>query len=367
MGGIMRHEMAPQEQATWASVATKAGGGGAQRTDILEHQEEIATDRDSLRSCGTGGRALPGSAPARFLECAKHQAAYKTELGVMLQGNSEDVLSGLLHTARGGTQLLFTSPPFLLHRKKRYDNKQGEEFVQWLASFAPIFADVIAPEGSIVIEMGNAWLPGLPAMSTLALEALLAFKNKADLYLCQQFVCHNPARLPSPAQWVNVERSRVKDSFTHIWWLAKTPKPKANNRNVLTPYSGAMTALLRRGRYNSGRRPSEHAIGDRSFLSDNGGAIPSNVLTFSNTASNSPYLRYCREHGLPVHPARMPLGLANFFIRFLTDTGDLVLDPFAGSNTTGAAAEQAERRWVSIEASHEYVEGSYGHFAEARK
>jgi DNA modification methylase len=45
----------------------------------------------------------------------------------------------------------------------------------------------------------------------------------------------------------------------------------------------------------------------------------------------------------------MASGLANFFVQFLTERGDLVLDPFAGSNTTGFVSEINERRWLSIE------------------
>jgi DNA modification methylase len=51
----------------------------------------------------------------------------------------------------------------------------------------------------------------------------------------------------------------------------------------------------------------------------------------------------------------MPEGLAEFFIKFLTSEHDLVLDPFSGSNTTGAVAERLGRRWVGVEARHDYV------------
>jgi len=199
-------------------------------------------------------------------------------------------------------------------------------------------------------------------MSTLALEALLAFRKEGKLLLAQQFVCHNPARLPSPAQWVNVERIRVKDAYTHVWWMSRSERPYANNRNVLKPYSESMLQLLKTQRYNAGKRPSEHKIGAKSFLTNNNGAIPSNVLTFTNTANGDPYHLYCRELGLKPHPARMPGGLAEFFISFLTRPGDFVLDPFAGSNTTGAAAERLNRRWVSVEANCDYVSGSRGRF-----
>lgn len=291
------------------------------------------------------------------------RVAYQTAAGLMCHGHAEDFfLSNVGRERAGKVQMVFTSPPFPLNRKKRYGNKLGQEYVQWLASFAPMFCEMLKPNGSIVLEMGNAWEPGEPVMSTLALEALLAFLRAGGLKLCQQFICYNPARLPSPAQWVNVERIRVKDSYTHVWWMAKTARPKASNRRVLKPYSTSMARLLRTKRYNSGKRPSEHNVGRTSFLTRNRGAIPSNVLQFTNTASSDAYLRYCRENDVQPHPARMPAGLAEFFISFLTQPRDLVFDPFAGSNTTGAAAEKLKRRWLAVEASAEYIGASVGRF-----
>lgn len=289
---------------------------------------------------------------------------YKTRRGKAYRGLAEQVLGdpAFKNRYRGKVQLIFTSPPFPLNRKKRYGNKVGEEYIEWLANFAPLFKDFLKEDGSIVMEIGNAWEPGSPVMSTLALEALLRFMKKGDLHLCQQFICYNPARLPSPAQWVNVERIRVKDAYTHVWWMSPNERPKADNRRVLKEYSQAMRKLLSSRKYNAGPRPSEHNIGATSFLKDNKGAIPPNVLTISNTKSNGPYQSYCRHKKLASHPARMPMALPEFFIRFLTDPRNLVLDPFAGSNTTGAAAETLKRRWIAIEPNSDYLAGSKGHF-----
>ena len=293
--------------------------------------------------------------------------AYKSKYGLMIMGDASDALdSRTVKQYKGHVQMIFTSPPFPLNRKKAYGNLKGEEYVDWLAGFASRFAEYLTPDGSIVLELGNSWLPGEPTMSTLGLEALLGFMRTANLNLCQQFICYNPARLPSPVQWVNVDRSRVKDAYTHVWWMSPVKKPKADNRAVVTPYSPSMQALLQRGDYNAGKRPSEHGIGAKSFLTNNGGAIPPNVLTFSNTHSNDAYQLYCRENHIPLHPARMPAGLAEFFVRFLTTQNDLVLDPFAGSNTTGSVAESLKRRWVSIESNLDYIRGSRGRFAGTR-
>jgi len=281
----------------------------------------------------------------------------------MYQSDVESFLaSDVARAVKDEVQLAFTSPPFPLNRKKRYGNKTGEEYLEWLGELASPLGDLLAEDGSLVVELGNAWEPGEPVMSTLALRALLKILESGGLHLCQQFVVHNPARLPSPAQWVNVDRIRVKDAYTNVWWMSRTPRPKADNRKVLIGYSPAMKKLLERQSYNAGGRPSQHHIGKKSFLTDHGGAIPPNVLTISNTVSTDEYRRYCMEADLRPHPARMSPKLAEFFVRFLTDEGDLVLDPFAGSNTTGATAEELERRWLSIEPEATYIAGSIGRF-----
>ncbi len=294
--------------------------------------------------------------------------SYWTRRGVMYSGQAEDaLLSSDFDRYRGKVQLILTSPPFPLNRKKKYGNLQGPEYVDWLASFGRLFSEMLTEDGSLVIELGNAWEPGQPVMSTLALEALLDLLKAGPFHLCQQFICYNPSRLPTPIQWVNIERIRVKDAYTHVWWMSPVEKPAANNRRVLKAYSGAMLKLLASGKYNAGRRPSQHHIGKTSFLRDNHGAIPSNVLTLANTRATDSYLDYCKERRLPPHPARMPTALAEFFIKFLTKPRDIVLDPFGGSNTTGAAADQLKRRWVSIEPDAQYIDSSRGRFERTWK
>jgi hypothetical protein len=300
---------------------------------------------------------------------------HKTDLGTYCIGDSNELLrSELGKTLRGKVQLLLTSPPFPLNNKKSYGNLEGERYKDWFTGLAKVFADLLTQDGSIVIEMGNAWVPGRPVQSLLHLESLIGFlKNPdTDLRLCQQFICYNPSRLPSPAPWVTIKRIRATDSYTQVWWMAKTDFPKADNRKVLRPYSKEMKELLGRQNYNAGKRPSEHQISKNSFLTDHRGSIMPNLFelepmdemrevrlpnafSISNTQSNDFFMRKCREKGIVPHPARMPKGLAAFFIEFLTDPGDLVLDPFAGSNTTGFVAERLNRRWASIEIKEEYA------------
>jgi site-specific DNA-methyltransferase (cytosine-N4-specific) len=295
----------------------------------------------------------------------------------MYIGKVEDALkTPSFQKLKGSVNLIVTSPPFPLVTKKQYGNETGESYIRWLENLGPQLADLLTTDGSIVLEIGNAWVEGVPVMSTLPLEALLAFKQAANLHLCQHIICHNPARLPGPAAWVTVKRARLKDSYTHVWWMSRSPWPKADNRRVLVPYSADMKRLIAKKRYNAGRRPSGHVISQSGFLQDNGGSISANVidfdpraekvpadlLKFSGTTWESSYREYCTRHNLPAHPARMQPGLVGFFINFLTDPGDLVMDPFAGSNTTGATAEELKRRWIAVEARADYALGSKGRF-----
>ena len=273
--------------------------------------------------------------------------------------------------------------PFPLNKKKKYGNFCGEEYKSWFVSLAPLFESLLTDDGSIVIEMGNSWEKGRPIQSLLHLKSLMEFvENKdANLRLCQEFICYNPARLPSPAEWVTVKKIRAIDSFTHIWWMSKNDYPKANNQRILRPYSKSMQKLLSSGKYNAGARPSEHKISEKSFLKENKGSISHNVLELSsingddlrlpysmlsiaNTKSNDFYTRTCKKRGFTPHPARMPLELASFFIDFLTDEGDIVFDPFGGSNTTGFCAEKANRKWISIEANEDYGKQSMIRFED---
>jgi site-specific DNA-methyltransferase (cytosine-N4-specific) len=189
----------------------------------------------------------------------------------------------------------------------------------------------------------------------------IALVRDLRFHLAQEFFWYNPAKLPASAEWVNVRKLRVKDSVECLWWLSKTPWPKANNQRVLQEYSPDMLRLVRKG-YKAKKRPSGHSI--TAKFKEREGSIPPNCLMFGNNDSNGKYLEACKRLGCQPHPARFPTQLPTFFIRFLTDPGDLVLDPFAGSNTTGEAAEREGRSWITIEKRHDYLDASQSRFQD---
>jgi len=290
---------------------------------------------------------------------------YRTQRGQAYVGDSLDLLTELPNNS---IDLVMTSPPFALRRQKAYGNVEESEYVAWIKPFGIEVFRVLKETGSFVLDLGGVYRPGVPSRSLYNFRVLLAFCDDIGFRLAEDFYWFNPSKLPSPIEWVNKRKIRVKDSVNTVWWFSKTDFPKADVRNVLVPYSDRMKKLIEDpdNFYKPKKRPSGHDI-SAGFAKNNGGAIPSNLLSIPNTESNSGYLRMCNEFGFERHPARFPLELPMFFIKMLTEKEDIVLDIFAGSNTTGFAAEILERNWLSFELNQEYVVSSVLRFLEGQK
>lgn len=281
---------------------------------------------------------------------------YTTSLGSTRCGDSRKLLAELPDNS---VNLVMTSPPFALQRQKEYGNVEQKEYVEWLAEFGKLIHQKLTPDGSFVLDLGGSYRKGVPTRSLYNFRVLIKFCDELGFFLAEDFYWFNPAKLPSPIEWVNKRKIRAKDSVNTVWWFGKTENPKANVSNVLAPYSDRMKKLLKdpEAFYKPALRPSGHDIGI-GFGKDNGGAIPSNLIQLPNTESNGQYTNACKLVGVDVHPARFPAGLPKFFIKFLTDPDDLVVDIFAGSNTTGSVAESLGRRWMAFEERMDYAAAS---------
>jgi site-specific DNA-methyltransferase (cytosine-N4-specific) len=288
---------------------------------------------------------------------------YRTPHGAAFLGDSRELLRQLPDSC---INLVFTSPPYALHFKKEYGNVHKDDYVEWFLTFARDIHRVLKDDGSFVLNIGGSYNKGLPTRSTYHFKVLLALVEELQFHLAQECFWYNPAKMPMPAEWVTVRRIRIKDAVEYVWWFSKTPWPKANNRRVLKPYSADMIRLNKRG-VRTTVRPSGHNITSGFDKVDAGGSIPPNVLEerqpsdffkAGNNAANDQYTKRCKEAGVKIHPARFPASLPEFFLKLLTEEGDIILDPFGGSNTTGMVAEELGRRWISIDEVAEYLEAS---------
>lgn len=287
---------------------------------------------------------------------------YQTGSGMALLGDS---LAMLRELPDASVSLVLTSPPYALHFKKAYGNKDKHEYVDWLLPFAREIRRVLKDDGSFVLNIGGSYNKGVPTRSIYHFKLLIALVEDVGFHLAQECFWYNPAKMPMPAEWVTVRRVRVKDSVEYVWWLSKTPHPKANNRKVLKGYSKDMLRLNQR-KLKATVRPGGYVINE-SFADVGEGSIPANVieddisedmLRFGNNAANDRYTLRCKEAGIKIHPARFPAALPEFFIKLLTENDDIVLDPFAGSNTLGMVAERLGRRWIAMELDEPYLTAS---------
>lgn len=339
---ITNVRLTAQERAEMEQAATASGC--ASLSEYIRHLHSSALEEKS-RNGKRKKTSIDVPAPVIF---------QRTKHGRIYHGDS----LGLLHTVLQpqSVNLIVTSPPFGLVRKKSYGNEDADRYLAWFRPFAEGFRRVLRDDGSLVIDIGGAWKAGTPTRSLYHFELLLMLCKEYGFHLCLEHFWWNPAKLPAPAEWVNIRRVRVKDAVNCVWWLSPTPFPKASNRRVLAPYSDSMHDLLANG-YKAQLRPSGHDISSK-FRKHNGGSIAPNLLAIANTESNGKYHEYCRAHGLAPHPARFPSALPEYFVRFLTDPEDLVVDPFGGSCVTGEVCEALRRKWICCDLDAGYLEGA---------
>ena len=304
-----------------------------------------------------GNRALQNAKPGVVV------TVFETDLGVALWAESQSAVTLI---DDGIAKAIVTSPPYALVRRKEYAGQHaGDEHADWLFERSREWRRILSDDGSLFLNLGDVWNPGLPTMNLYQERLIIRMVDELGWHLCQKLFWHNPSKMPAPAEWVTVRRVRVTPAVEQVWWLSKTPHPEASNRKVLRPYSDRMRSLIGRGGEAGAIRPSGHALKPGAFAQDNGGSIAHNLLTFANTSSNDAYQRYCREQGLPKHPARFPQELCEWLLKLSTAEGDVGVDDFGGSFTLAAAAEKLGRRWISCEKSLAYIRGGYGRFLQS--
>ena len=311
--------------------------------------------------------------PKRLLPACK--PLYITNYGSAYVGDSLELMRQLPERS---INAVVTSPPYALHFKKAYGNVAKSDYVEWFLPFAREIHRILADDGSLILNIGGSYNKGSPTRSLYHFKLLIALVEEVGFHLAQECFWFNPAKMPVPAEWVTVRRIRIRDSVEYVWWLGKTEWPKATNRNVLRPYSKDMKRLNKKG-LTEQTRPGGYSIKPSFSKVAAGGSIPPNVieeeyealdkvaydmLKFGNNAANDAYTLRCKEAGIKPHPARFPAALPEFFTKLVTEPGDLVLDPFAGSNTTGAVAQGLQRFWLAFEEIEEYLEASRFRFGQ---
>jgi len=314
---------------------------------------ETGTPRNDWRLSGKGKQTLENIRPGIIV------TVFETHQGEALWACAETASAAVKDDA---LKLILTSPPYPLVSPKEYGNAAGEEYLHWLVNLASEWKRSMMDDGSLVLNLGYTYEKGQPTFSTLPEQLVVALTQEVGLHLAQRYFYQNTAPLPT-THWVTVRRCRVVNAVESVFHFSKSPYPDADNRRVLKAYSSRMKKLIQRGGEVHRRSPGGQHTGRCGFSHDNGGKIPTNVIKANPSICDRNWSKSCREAGLPVHPARFSRELPEFFVQMLTQPGDTVFDPFAGSLTTASVCENLGRRWIGSERALTYLRGGHLRFS----
>lgn len=235
--------------------------------------------------------------------------------------------------------LIVTSPPYADARHKHYDSISPDEYVSFILSFHDQFWRVLSDEGSFVLNVKDRVVRGV--RHRFVWHSIEALSGKG--WLCiDDYIWVKPNAMPG--YWPN----RLRDEWEYCFHMTKQTK--------FAMYQGAVRQrigdwadkrLSKLTGKSNGRHNSENNSGFGRDLRKWVGkefVLPGNTVKVPLVGKNMG------------HPAAFPVGLPEFFIKLLTKPGDKVLDPFAGSGSTGLAAEQLDRNVVLIDNNEDYYQ-----------
>lgn len=294
-------------------------------------------------------------------EAGRVMLGVSTELGVALWANAEDVFDRLDQPIT----LILTSPPYALARPRAYGNVRQEDYVEWLVEALSPLVRRLRPGGTLALNVSNdIFEAGSPARSLYRERLVIALCETLGLHKWDEFIWHNPCKAPGPLQWASRTQQQLNVAWEPVYIFTNNPRLcVASNRRVLQQHTERHLQFMSRGGETRDSVFSDGAYRVRpgAYSRVTPGRIARNLQTIPHRG-NDPVLQRARkqaaEMGLPVHGAPMPLALADFMVRYLSEEGDLVVDPFGGWGTTGFAAEKHGRRWISTEKHLEYVQGT---------
>ncbi len=293
--------------------------------------------------------------------------AFSTDLGVAIWSAHQDVFRRFDEPIA----LCISSPPYPLRKARDYGGPDERQYVDFIcAALEPIVRSLL-PGGSIVLNLsGDIFESKKPSRSLYLERLVLALNDRLGLALMDRIPWVNYSKPPAPTYWACVNRVQLATAYEPLYWFTNDPDHvRADNRRVLEAHSAQHQRLMALG--GEGRSATygngAYRIRPDSFGRVTAGRIPRNVMERGHACSDTKaYRRQAHAMGLPKHGAIQPTSIPDFFIRFLTEPGELVVDPFGGTVKTGLAAERLGRRWLVTEWMYEYLRGAaemFTHFA----
>lgn len=332
-----------QRQLRWAQQ-------NLARAQLLERDPK---KRGVWRLTTEGKQQFVRPAPRRVL------LGFSTDLGLALWGTAQDVFSNWDEPI----VLALSSPPYPLAKQRAYGNPALAQYVDFVVGLVEPIVRNLAYGGSIVLNLSqDCFEEGSPARSTVLERTLIALEDRLGLRIIDRIPWVNASKPPGPTRYASITRTHLNVAWEPVYWLSPHPHAlRSDNRRVLLEHTQRHLDLIHGGGEKRARSNSDGAYTlrpGRSFARVTEGRIQRNVLEMGHACTGQQaYKKRAREMGLPAHGAPFPEALARFFVKFMTEPGDLCADFCAGSQTMPVVCEELGRRWVSAEVMGEFIRG----------
>ena len=250
-----------------------------------------------------------------------------------------DALEVLRDVSDDSVDLIVTSPPYAERRKSSYGGVHADVYVEWFLGISEELLRVLKPSGSFVLNIKEHAVKG--ERHPYVLELILALRRQGWLWT-EEYMWHK--KNSYPGKWPN----RFRDSWERLLHFNKNRRFKMNQDEVMVPMGDWTSNRL-------GNLSETDRVRDESKVGSGFGKKIENWVG-RDMAYPTNVLHMATECGNRSHSAAFPKSLPTWFIRLFTDPGDVVLDPFVGSGTTGIAAIELGRKAIGIEINHEFCE-----------
>jgi len=321
--------------------------------DRSEHGMWTLTDK--------GSKSLVDCQPGTIL------ILYETPNGQVLWADAQTAAGSMKD---GTVDLIYHSPPYPLTTGRAYGTFTVAQLIELIMSCAPEWKRVLTDTGSMVLNLKDVYLPssetgGAPERSIYIDKLVCALVEETKFHFADRHFWRNPSCAPT-TPWVTVKKVRCGADIEHMLWFSKTAQPFSDSTQVMSPAKASTIATYlakaRRAQKNVVCESGHNNVFEEQIAKAARGeqilVLPRTVQEFSNAAPQVKLKALLAQAGLPPHPARMPIDLPRFWIKFLTKPGQRVHDFFLGSGTTGLACEELGREWGGNDRSLSYLLGS---------
>ena len=266
------------------------------------------------------------------------------KLNRVIQG---DCIKELAKLDEGSVDLAFADPPFNIgYPYDEYDDRKPDEFyLDWSRRWISGVIRALKPDGAFWLAIGDEYAAELKVLATRTLG--LTCRNWVVWYYTFGVHC----------------KQKFTRSHAHLFYFVKDSKRFTfNSRAVRVPSARELVYGDKRADPD-GRVPDDTwmmppvlppEVPTRDGFILRPQDIPDRFPPHSETWFFSRVAGTFQER-TGFHGCQMPEQLLGRIIKACSNEGDFVLDPFAGSGTTLAAAKKLGRRFVGFELSKEYV------------